>query len=143
MRRLWSSQSSSVRGFFSQCSNPGCMKKENADNGAELLWCSRFYPAKYYSKECQSVHHEQHAQHCSRDMIRNINHKEEVTEDCGICTCPMTTANLKTLPFYYSCCGNIICQGCLHELFSRNIQNCPYCNVPWSDIPIDEKIRRL
>ena len=103
----------------SQCSNPGCMKKENADKGEKPLWCSHYYSAKYCLKECQSARHKQHAQRCYRDMIRNINHKEETTNNCGICMCPVTTANFETLPFYYSCCDNVIWQGCLYEFSSR------------------------
>ena len=82
----------------SRCSNPGCMKKEDTDEGAKLLWCSHCRSEKYCLKECQSAHHKQHTQRCSRDMIRNINHKEEIPDDCGICMYLMTTANFEISP---------------------------------------------
>ena len=50
-------------------------------------------------------------------------------EDCPICF--LTLPTLETGQKYKSCCGNIICSGCIHAVNKMDGDSkCPFCRVP-------------
>ena len=58
-------------------------------------------------------------------------------EDCPICMLPLP--ELETGRKYKSCCGKIICSGCIHAVKKRDggVGLCPFCRTP---TPTSEEI---
>ena len=60
-------------------------------------------------------------------------------EDCLICFLPLPT--LETGSKYQSCCGKIICSGCIHAIeMMDDDDKCPFCRVPTPEPESDEEI---
>lgn len=50
-------------------------------------------------------------------------------EDCPICKVRLPTK--ETGKMYHSCCGKVVCKGCIHKVSKvTGAQICPSCNVP-------------
>lgn len=101
--------------------------------GGSLKSCAACKLVKYCSRDCQFAHRPQHKKECRKRAaeLRDERLFEEPPppEDCPIC--------FQRLPFlgtgrrYKSCCGKVICGGCIHAM--KKI--CPFCRTltPRSD----------
>jgi len=128
----------------SVCANCG---KDNANN-----ICNKCKQVKYCNAVCKKVHKKKHKKDCEEHIrLAAEKRKEKLRlaaelhdeklfkqpppkEDCPIC--------MERLPFlgtgngYQSCCGKIICSGCIHapryDHQGNEVDNeiCPFCRSP-------------
>ena len=135
-----------------------CGKEEGEDS--KLKFCTACNMVKYCNRECQIAHRRRHKKECRK---RAAELRDEAlfaqpppNEDCPIC--------LITLPpiaqqMYQSCCGKMICKGCIGEhsdtyrkdfLASEYFEHaeeeeyplCPFCRTRASQ-SVEEEIKRL
>ena len=123
------------------CAN--CGKGE--DESVALKNCVACKMVKYCGRDCQKAHRPQHKNEC-RLRAAEL-HDEELfkqpplNEECPICF--LTLPWLETGKRYQSCCGKIICSGCIHAGVTTTGKNmCPFCRAlaPKSD---EEVIKRM
>ena len=104
----------------STCAN--CGKIEEA--GSNLKSCAACKLVKYCSRECQIAHRPQHKKACKKKAAElhdeKIFKQPPLEEDCPICL--MRLPSLETGRVYMTCCGKIICCGCMHAFKSRAVQ---------------------
>ena len=117
------------------CAN--CGKGEESTN--TLKACTACKMVKYCNRECQIAHRPQHKKECRRRAAEL--HDEELfkqpppADDCPICFLRTPTLNLGWQ--YQSCCGKVICCGCIHAPLyddqGNKVDNrkCPFCRTPW------------
>ena len=107
--------------------------------------CNKCKMVKYCNAACKKKHRHKHKKDCE-EYLRTAaehaaeKHDEELfkqpppEEDCPICFLMMPTypSGYK----YYTCCGKVICSGCVYAPVYDNHGNvvaekaCPYCRVP-------------
>jgi len=128
----------------SVCANCG---KEDAKN-----ICNKCKQVKYCNAVCKKVHKKKHKKDCEEFIrLATEKHNEELRiaaelhdeklfkqpppkDDCPICFQLLPT--LDTGSTYYSCCGKVICTGCVHAPVYDNQGNevdnekCPFCRTP-------------
>jgi len=114
--------------------------------------CNKCNQVKYCNAICKKVHKKKHKKACEEYIrLATEKHDEEVriaaklhdeklfkqpppAEDCPICFLCLPT--LHTGSRYKSCCGKIICCGCVYAPVYDNQGNevaektCPFCRVP-------------
>jgi len=115
--------------------------------------CNKCKQVKYCNAVCKKVHKKKHKKECEEhvrlaaekhnDELRRIAelHDEKLfkqppipLEDCPLCFLRLPT--LRTGRRYYSCCGKMICSGCIHAPLYDNQGNkvenekCPFCRAP-------------
>ena len=72
-------------------------------------------------------------------LIAKLKHDESIlfkqpppNEDCPICMIPLPS--LEKASTYYSCCGKMICSGCIYALTAKRNKKgemtCPFCRTP-------------
>ena len=72
-------------------------------------------------------------------LIAKVKHEESIlfkqpppNEDCPICMIPLPS--LEKASTYYSCCGKMICSGCIYALTAKRNKKgemtCPFCRTP-------------
>ena len=116
--------------IISLCANCG-KGEENADS---LKACTACKMVKYCNRDCQIAHRPQHKKECKKRAAEL--HDEELfklpplKKDCLICMRPLPP--LHTGYKYKSCCGTIICSGCIHAVAVRDggVGLCPFCRKP-------------
>ena len=122
------------------CAN--CGKGE--ENCSKLQKCGACLSVKYCSRECQATHRPQHKQDCKKraaELCDEKLFKEVEPEDCPLCMLPIPyesgTATFK------SCCGKIICNGCIHAMVMSEGegQSCAFCRTP-PVMSTDDEIER-
>lgn len=116
------------------CAN--CGKGEEA--GIDLKACTACKLVKYCSRECQIAHRPQHKKQCKKrakelhdeKLFKQPPRPEE--DDCPICMIRLPTLNKGRT--YMSCCGKLLCNGCIHAFRSRVTKRkddvCPFCRTP-------------
>ena len=129
----------------SVCANCG---KEGANNE-----CNKCNMVKYCNAVCKKVHKKKHKKQCKEYIkLATEKHNEELRlaaelhdeklfkeppsqhGDCPICF--LLIPNLNNGWRYQSCCGKMICIGCIHAPLYDNQGNkvdndkCPYCRTP-------------
>ena len=123
----------------SVCAN--CGKGEEV--GSNLKACTACKLVKYCSRDCQIAHRPQHKKQCKK-RAKEL-HEIELfkqpppMEDCPICMIRLPT--LESGKIYMSCCGKIICSGCVHAFRSRAYEAgrveeddiCPFRRTPPPD----------
>ena len=113
--------------IVSTCANCG---KE----GSNLNSCNRCKLVKYCNAACKKKHRSKHKKKCDRRVAEL--HDEALfkqppqKEDCLICF--LRLPSLESGWRYYSCCGTVICSGCIHAPVYDNNGNkvqrkCPFC----------------
>jgi len=129
------SNTSETENNTSICAN--CGKGEEA--GIDLKACVACKMVKYCNRECQMAHRSQHKKAC-RKKAREL-HDEKLfkqpppLEDCPICMVQLPT--FVTGRMYMSCCGKMICCGCIvavqirAALAGRRKEDdiCPFCRT--------------
>ena len=134
------------------CAN--CGKGE--ESSGDLKSCTACKLVKYCNRECQIAHRPQHKKSCKKRAAEL--HDEKLFEDhppreeCPICMLPLPIdADEQS---FESCCGKIICNGCVHAMTIEDIKKgkkneeinmCPYCRTPphISDEDYVERIDKL
>ena len=88
---------------------------------------------KYCSAACQKAHRPQHKKECRKRAAEL--HDEALfkqppqREECPICF--LLLPSLETGYRYQTCCGKVICSGCIHAgALVGDDQLCPFCRVP-------------
>ena len=113
------------------CANCGKGEEESTS----LKPCVACKVVKYCSRDCQKAHRSQHKQECS---LRAAELHDEALfkqppprEDCPICF--LRLPSLGAGRRYNSCCGKIICSGCLYagaKMAGNADELCPFCRAP-------------
>ena len=115
---------------ISVCANCG-------KDGSNLKSCTACKMVKYCSRECQIAHRPQHKKKCSKRAkeLHDIElfKQPPPAEDCPICFVRLPTFNAGSA--YMSCCGKVLCCGCMHAPVYDNQgnkvdnQKCPFCRT--------------
>ena len=115
--------------------------------------CNKCKMVKYCNAACKKKHRYKHKTKCEEHLRRKAEkHDEELfkqpppSEDCPICFLQLPTLN--TGWRYMSCCGKVLCSGCIHAPVYDNQGNkvtkkvCPFCRTP---VPSSEQeaVKRL
>ena len=125
------------------CSSDNISKCANCGKGEEgsisLKSCTACKMVKYCSRECQIAHRPQHKKECRKRAAEL--HDEELfkqpppAEDCPICF--QQLPSLDNGYRYNSCCGKVICSGCIfapvYDDQGNEVDNqkCPFCRTPF------------
>ena len=115
------------------CAN--CGKGE--ESSGDLRACVACKLVKYCNRECQIAHRPQHKKICKKraaELHDEALFKEQPpTDDCLICSRPLPLeAGQMT---FESCCGNIICAGCIYVMMEEDrkkgelISRCAFCRA--------------
>ena len=98
-----------------------------------LKKCAACMQVKYCSAACQKAHRSQHKKECRKRAAEL--HDEALfkqppqKEDCPICFLRMPS--FVSGRNYNSCCGKIICSGCIHAgAVVGDDKLCPFCRTP-------------
>ena len=134
------------------CAN--CGKGEEESN--HLKTCNGCKMVKYCNADCQKAHRPQHKKACKKRAAELFEvalfeigkraaelHDEALfkqppqKEDCPICM--LLLPSLNTGSKYLSCCGKVICGGCIYAVTKRDggVGICPFCRTP---TPRSEKL---
>jgi len=123
------------------CANCG---KEGAYNT-----CNKCKMVKYCNAVCKKVHKKKHKKECEEHQRRAAKlHDEKLFKqpppqygDCPICFVQLPC--LLSGSTYMSCCGKVICSGCVHAMDKRDKEEkCPFCRVPVPDSD-EDNVERL
>ena len=82
-------------------------------------------------------------QACRDKHEENLFQSPPPNEDCPICFLPVPF--MSTGSKYVSCCGKMICSGCIHAVNKmKGGAKCPFCRVtlPRSDEELNERIMK-
>ena len=94
------------------CAN--CGKGEESIGG--LKACMACKLVKYCSRDCQKAHRSQHKKECRKraaELHEEALFKQPpINEDCPICF--LRLPSMDTGWKYMSCCGKMLCSGCIH-----------------------------
>ena len=131
-------------GMLTTCANCG---KE----GNNLNICNKCKAAKYCNAACKKKHRSKHKEECERRVAelqeeelererravelhdKKLFKQPPPHEDCPICMLPLTSLNSGKR--YRSCCGKVICSGCIYAVEKRDggVGLCPFCRTPAPD----------
>jgi len=138
---------SNTSGNITSCAN--CGKGEEA--GIKLKACTACKLVKYCGRDCQIAHRPQHKKECKKRAAEL--HDEKLFEqpppmdDCSICM--VRLPSVESGRVYMSCCGKILCTGCIYAVQSRAFKArkredniCPFCRTPGAN-SVEEKMKRL
>jgi len=112
--------------------------KKGSDN--DMNSCNKCKQVKYCNAACKKKHRHKHKKACERRVAElhdeKLFNESPPEEDCPICFIRMPS--LDTGSQYMTCCGKIICNGCLYAPVYDNQGNkldhdkqnqCPFCRV--------------
>jgi len=98
--------------ILSVCANCGKGEEENQN----LKACTACKIVKYCNRECQIAHRSKHKKACKKRAAElhdiELFKQPPQKEDCPICFVRLPT--LSSGSKYNSCCGKVICAGCIH-----------------------------
>ena len=88
---------------------------------------------QYCSVDCQRTHRPQHKRECQKRAAEVFDEalfkQPPLGEDCPICFLPLPF--MSTGSKYRSCCGKLICSGCIRAVNKMDDDaKCPFCRVP-------------
>ena len=123
------------------CAN--CGKGE--EDSISLKKCGACMSIRYCSATCQKAHRPQHKRECKKRAAElhdeSLFKQPPQLEDCQICF--LRLPSLGTGVRYNSCCGKIICSGCIHAgATTGDDKLCPFCRAP-APTSDDENNRRV
>ena len=100
--------------------------------GSNLNTCNRCKSVKYCNAACKKKHRSKHKNKCDRRVAEL--HEEALfkqppqKEDCPICFLRLPT--LRSGSRYQTCCGKVICSGCIIAVILTTGKNmCPFCRA--------------
>ena len=115
--------------LLATCAN--CGKGE--EDSATLKACTACKIVKYCNVSCQKAHRSQHKKECRKRAAEL--HDEKLfkqpppKDDCPICLLRIPYHN--TACRYQSCCGKMICCGCVYAgAMTGEEKLCPFCRTP-------------
>ena len=126
------------------CAN--CGKGEENTESEKLKTCSGCKTIKYCSADCQKAHRPQHKKECKKRAAELYDIKlfktPSLNEDCPICM--LRLPSLYTGQKYRSCCGKIICSGCIYAVEKRDggVGLCPFCRTS-APVSIEESNKQM
>ena len=111
------------------CAN--CGKGEECSG--DLKSCAACKLVKYCSRDCQIAHRPQHKKACKKRAAElhdeKLFNEPPPPEDCPICFLPLPYESSRAT--FHSCCGKIICIGCMYAIFEREGEKlCAFCRTP-------------
>ena len=140
---------SSTTDTITLCAN--CGKGE--ESTGDLKACTACKMVKYCNRDCQIAHRPKHKKACKKrtaelhdeELFKDPPHREE----CPICMLPLPIDEREST--FKSCCGKLICVGCIHAMIMEEIRRgkkkeewglCAFCRTlrPSSD---EEEAKRL
>ena len=111
------------------CANCGKGEEESV----ALKNCVACKLVKYCSRDCQKAHRSQHKKECRKRAAEL--HDEKLfkqpprKEDCPICFLQLPSLGIGNR--YQTCCGKVICSGCIHAgVMMGDDKLCPFCRTP-------------
>ena len=116
------------------CANCGKGEEEISN----LKTCTACKLVKYCSRECQIAHRPQHKKDCKR-RAAELHDEKLFKQPPPLEDCPICMVRLPSLPLgrtYMSCCGKVICSGCVYAYLStkagrqKKDYKCPFCRTP-------------
>jgi len=122
-----------IKDDISMCA--ACGEEGNSD---DMNTCNKCKMVKYCNATCKKKHRSKHKKACEK-LVAEL-HDEKLfkqpppAEDCPICFLLMPI--LGTGRRYKTCCGKVICSGCIHAPAYDNQGNevdnekCPFCRTP-------------
>ena len=125
------------------CGNCGKGEEESA----ALKNCVACKMVKYCSRDCQKAHRSQHKKECRKRAAEL--HDEALfkhslqAEECPICF--LRLPSIRTGRRYKSCCGKVICSGCIYSVrLTTGKSMCPFCRAiaPKTDEEIIKQIKK-
>ena len=128
--------------ILTTCAN--CGKGE--ESAGDLKACTACKLVKYCNRDCQVAHRKQHKRECKKraaELHDEQLFKEHPREECPICMLLLPYEN-DTVTFK-SCCGKLICNGCIYamsETGGKNMKLCPFCKTPPAESD-EEDVKRL
>ena len=102
--------------------------------GTDLNVCNKCDLTAYCNAACKKKHRTKHKKKCEKRVAelhdKKLFKRPPPNEDCPICM--LLLPSLHTGSKYRSCCGKIICSGCLHAVEKRDggVGLCPFCRSP-------------
>ena len=110
--------------------------------------CNKCKTATYCNASCKKKHRHKHKQDCIKrvaelreEVLQRKKRADELhdielfkqpppNEDCPICM--LSLPELESGSKYNSCCGKILCSGCVHAVEKREDDQglCPFCRTP-------------
>ena len=118
---------------LSVCAN--CGKEGSGDN---MNTCNKCKMVKYCNAACKKKHRSKHKKACERRVAElhdiELFKQPPPDEDCPICFLLLPTMQKGRI--YKSCCGKLICSGCVYAPVYDNQGNevdnkkCPFCRIP-------------
>ena len=103
--------------------------------GSNLNSCNKCKLVKYCNAACKKKHRSKHKKKCDR-RVAELHDEElfkrppQLEEDCPICFLRLPT--LGTGSKYKTCCGKVICSGCIYavaKMRGNTDQLCPFCRA--------------
>ena len=82
--------------------------------GDSLKSCTACHMVKYCNRECQISHRKQHKKACKKraaELYDEKLFKEVEPDECPICLLPLVNGD--STETFQSCCGKVICNGCI------------------------------
>jgi len=119
--------------------------KEGDSN--DMNTCNKCKEVKYCNAACKKKHRHKHKKKCERRVAEL--HDEKLFKDvepdeCLLCMQP-TPVETKYVSFH-SCCGKLICNGCMYSMMMSEGQDiCAFCRTPpaASDEEIVKRVKKL
>ena len=116
--------------------------------GTNLNICNKCKAATYCNASCKKKHRSKHKEACERriaelheEQLERERREEELhdeklfkqpppAEDCPICMIPLPSLSKGSR--YKTCCGKVICNGCIYAVATRDggVGHCPFCRSP-------------
>ena len=114
--------------FDQICAN--CGKGE--ESSISLKKCGACMSVRYCSAACQKAHRSQHKKECKKRVAElhevALFKQPPPPEDCPICF--LRVPAMRTGQRYLTCCGKIVCSGCIHAVEMTSDKNlCPFCRA--------------
>ena len=124
-----SSETKSTSSIYANCGKGGTDVTNTCNKCKSVMYCNA---------ACKKKHRHKHKEACERRVAEQ--HDEKLfeqpppLEDCPICF--LRLPSLGTGKTYMSCCGKVICNGCVHAPVyddkGNEVDNekCPFCRTP-------------
>ena len=134
LKNMSTADTSTEDNYISLCAYCG---KEGANNV-----CNKCKKATYCNAVCKKVHKKKHKKDCEEHIrvaaelhdIELFKQPPSPLRDCPICYLRLPT--LEGGRRYQTCCGKVVCSGCIHAPVFDNQGNevdnrkCPFCRTP-------------
>ena len=96
--------------------------------------CNKCKEVMYCNAACKKKHRKKHKKECEKRLAELHDQKlfkqPPPLDDCSICFLRMPCVT--QFQVYMSCCGKLLCRGCIHAVALRDggVSLCPFCRTP-------------